>query len=391
MAEEFTDIGSNTFRLQHTTQSEILREVFVGHRGNSNFRPVIEIKPWKSDVDNLMFYYDDSGVPFPTVNLSDKSRLKWENLTFNPIGVDNDSIFSGVSLPTGVKFVILLDAKPTADPDGYVRFPFKLANHANFKFNLQLPLTGRPEHVEYSIAVKHKTKRNNYGSKVYTTGKIAHLFRPWCRDDLGNFTWGKWEVADADGSKITEIVKAIPKEAFSYVGATSWTVDAMIGDTDEGATTRTIENLIRGCQATSGGTAGTGDSISVFMTKTFAYQHFAKCCLYDSSTNKITNGETEEKEWNAAFALTWVTFDFSVAPTIAASTSYKMCVWGNAVLGELTTRMDSDGDGVSESLAYAAWPASFTDDEPNDDYSVYCTYTTAAAGLTLPIARRRGR
>lgn len=226
---QFIPINSTTFKIVHEKD----RESTVGDSKSSSFLPCIEIKPWSGDV--LRFSYESI---IGTSNLTDIDRLEYTDsdytFTFTDIETDKDELFASLSVP-GIKFKMLLSSKPKADLDGFVRFDFKIEGHDELVFLSQDPLTQeeidlgceQPEFAIDSIAVYHQSKKNN----EFKTGKICHIYRPWIKDSLGNFTWGKWEW-DLDANRIT---KVFPGSAFRFVGAKWWEVDATFGNTAQGA------------------------------------------------------------------------------------------------------------------------------------------------------------
>jgi len=141
-------------------------------------------------------------------------------------------------------------------------------------------------------------------------------------------------------------------------------------------TTYLIENVIRMDFGTSG-VAGLGDSISVSVTSAIGTK--AKCCLYDTSGNFITNSVTEEKTISSTG---WHVFDFLVRPTIEASTDYYVACWGEPGDGNFYIHGDyNGGDGSAyDSEAYNGFPdpASLSTDT-DGRMAIYCSYSEGAA------------
>lgn len=141
--------------------------------------------------------------------------------------------------------------------------------------------------------------------------------------------------------------------------------------------TAVIEDLITGTKTTCPG-AGNGVSITVNMNAwTEGYK--VKCCLYDASEDKVTNGETEERITGGTG---WQTFNFVSPPTIVAADYYivvfsddgSWCWYKYPGAGSYVMRYEG-------SRAYEdGFPASITDvgtDYADGATAIYCTYEEA--------------
>jgi len=100
-----------------------------------------------------------------------------------------------------------------------------------------------------------------------------------------------------------------------------------------------------------------------------------RCAIYDTSLNLLTNGTTEEKDF-ASDEDGWITFIFSSAPSVAASTDYWLCIWANqsrhkiydsGVLGDGFYKLWTDWE--------SGWPSSITGETAETcQRSIYATY-----------------
>lgn len=147
-----------------------------------------------------------------------------------------------------------------------------------------------------------------------------------------------------------------------------------------GTATWSCENKVLGSNADCPET-GTADSITVALNVT-TEAHTCKCAIYrESDSDLIDNGITEEK--SVPVGDTWVTFNFTgTKPSLSAET-YVLTCWCQNVSGGAVIRR-SGGAGYSEynyNKTYDAFddPATFTE-YSNIRYSIYCSYTPAAAG-----------
>ncbi|GAI85823.1 unnamed protein product, partial [marine sediment metagenome] len=99
-----------------------------------------------------------------------------------------------------------------------------------------------------------------------------------------------------------------------------------IGGISRNWTTAVTNSYIISLECQSGA-AGELASISVYFSN-LDEGRAAKCAIYDSSFNLLTNGETEKKTAPAGgWSREWITFDFPISPEVAASTTYYLAVW----------------------------------------------------------------
>jgi hypothetical protein len=402
---DFTPVNSTTF--QSETYFDGYRRLFnVGSDNPDKFEPEVKMFPFQEEGDYLRLRRAPQGVP-KRVDTGNPNELIWEDdagvltllplmRTLHPRFSELSGHYGGQGLP-GVKFLLLLTSKPVPDPDGFVRYSFYIEDSGDLSYAVQIPLVEhltkhglldemdhyyQPECAVGSIAVYHETKK---GWNKYTTGKVAHIYRPWCEDSQGNFTWGKWEIGPGT------LTKCIPIEAFEHTNATWWLVDATIGDTSTGAETHDIEDWICNIQNhTSEASAGTGDSISAYLTIT-DNPATAKAAIYLNSTSALlSNGATPED--NPAVGTDWHVFTYSTGPSISASTAYDLAVWGKTLGGRTAVaHYDSPADATSggnDWSGYDGFPDPHSYSDYGEEYSVYCTYSVAETGLSIPVAMR---
>ena len=147
------------------------------------------------------------------------------------------------------------------------------------------------------------------------------------------------------------------------------------GNTNKEATeTVFYTDRIVGCFFTSG-SAGVLGSITLYIKNTSTTS--VKCAIYDESFGLLTNSTTEEKEVPPGDD--WITFDFPVGPTVAASTKYYLSFWNKDVnITAIYYKAGLTEQWAQQNLAYGDWPGTFEPTAYLDrEISVYATYEEA--------------
>jgi len=147
----------------------------------------------------------------------------------------------------------------------------------------------------------------------------------------------------------------------------------------DGANTTDIENVICGGKFTMGAINGAGDSITAYVSSDGIAKKM-KCALYDSDSNLVTNGVTEEKSIITEGGLPYErTFNFiGTKPLLVANADYYIVVWSESTVGTAylwdTTEFGSLKYYKSET--YNSFPSSvlFTV-TLHDKANIYCTYS----------------
>jgi len=399
---EFKQKDLTTFYCEHLTANGFKRKSFIGNSKSVDFQPVVEITPFENDSDCLRVEYIPQGTVKP-VDLTDKAQLIFEDdlgeFAFSPLMTALHEEFdkdlarrnngAGVS---GIKATLLLNAKPKIDFDGFARFSFQVYRYENMRFSYQphdasgenqdtgAPwkiINNRPDCAKGSYAVYHKSKANNR----FTTGKVCHIYRPWCQDSLGNFTWGEWEWDETHGI----LTKCIPEKAFD--SGKWWMVDFTFGDTDSGASgTQNVEDhkLVYNNVTPSDGN-GNGDTLHADINVTTEAKLSIMGLYTNADTTIVANGCTGAElvaiDWDA-----YKTYTFGTQPAIVGTTSYDIMLHTDNGDGNFEVYYDSDvGNGT-----VGTWNAyDGTCDSPhgvssgNSKFSLYCTYSAASACDTL--------
>lgn len=137
---------------------------------------------------------------------------------------------------------------------------------------------------------------------------------------------------------------------------------------------------INACKFASG-SAGTLETMSVYIKQSLAATPNVKCCLYDAARNKVANGETEELLLGAGQD-GWMHFDFLVPPTVNAASDYWLAVWNNDSSTFYHNGGSPNQTGAT-AAAYNGWPASIAAGSIAWKLSIYATYIEAASAKTL--------
>jgi hypothetical protein len=130
-----------------------------------------------------------------------------------------------------------------------------------------------------------------------------------------------------------------------------------------------------------GAIGGTGNSITVKLRIVTA-AHKVKCALYDSDSNLVLNGVTEEITVPVQGA-TATTFNFvGTKPILTANAFYYICTWAENTTGSADNYIAGGGLGyVIKGLAYGSYPSSIVFEPYMEDglMAIYCTYETGEA------------
>jgi hypothetical protein len=162
------------------------------------------------------------------------------------------------------------------------------------------------------------------------------------------------------------------------IGAgTNVVLDPTFGNTGTSNKKVTILNRISGGYFQMGSGVGLGTSIYAYLTTSGSRN--AKCALYDSSKNLVTNSITEEKSISTG----WNGFNFGTnKPVLTADAWYYIVCWSTGGGAGDLYYAASGGYGVfyqSETYvggSYSGFPNSITTTTEDDDgyASIYCNY-----------------
>ncbi len=221
----------------------------------------------------------------------------------------------------------------------------------------------------------------------YGIGKLGHLHKPIAIDANGVTVVCELEINPA--AKRLRIT--IPG-AFVDTCALPFRLDPTFGAPTSEPTSgsSTISGRLRGVGSTPA-SAGTADSVSIFLNGTFPTAGRLQCAVYTGAvgSNGALQGYTNELSGTGVGG--WLTVNFASGPAITNSINHTAVVQCNG------TSYETAYDAVNADLYYGSqvysvnnWPNPYTDSKSNDAYryGIYCTYTTGSAGkLPTGIAR----
>jgi len=363
--QTFIKVNNTTFKID--IQENDL-SVVVGDEKQPDFKPRLKIKKWDNEVNFSVGLIEEEGI---------ESSFTYEDDKINWSQGKREAHF--IPIENGFELEILLKEKPVSN---IIELSIQTKG---LDFFYQPFLTEeeklakeiyRPENVEGSYAVYHKTKRGDYsklGGKNYQTGKAFHIYRPKIFDADGKWAWGKLNIDIEKGILSIEIPQSIIDR-----GKYPLLIDPTFGYTTAGSSYISIGNYIRGSVFT--GAAGTGDSISVYL-QTYSACRYKFNIYKHSDLSQVTNGQTAEGTGDGSTG--WKTLNFVSSPTLEAI-DYVLVAWSE-VIGKNTTYIWYDAgntnQGHYQNLTYGTWPNPLVPTHDNNVYSIYCTYT-AAGGQT---------
>ena len=329
----------------------------IGDTTKVDFYPQLKCSKWGNEV-NLSLRLDESLVGSTHVTGEVDKFIK-SNLECH---------FYAVS--EGYEFGILLKTRP---PNNWLTFTVESKNCIIYEQPVIKAADGyRPDNVVNSLAV--------YGYKAggkYQTGKFCHIYRPWGEDSKGARYW--CDLAYNAG----EVTLLIPDELLT-TGVYPILIDPTFGYTSVPGTALTTKKKMWSSSGTSGGTAGTGNSIIAYLDGSGGAQTGAG--LYTDSSGPdtlVTNGCAGTQTPTSAG---WYTHTFGTAPTIAASTTYWIAVGGQNV-GTSNVYYDSAADGYyynNIDIVASGCPSTFSKDTyyGSRRFGFYVDYTEAGGGGT---------
>ena len=383
---EFDTVNSATFKM-----TDGVRDTFVGDKDKGVFEPTIQISPWEDEEDCLKVYKDISASISKQTNLTDKANLIWQDSkeiwtiqpfgNYKPTGIKDD-YYNWL----GAQCLIRIDSKPIIVGD-YARFEFKLENYENMKFLLQ-PGEGHPEWkpewksgtsdwFEWSIAVYHKIKHNSSPGHNYKTSKICHILRPWCEDDLGNFTWGKWEIGN------DTITKLIPKEAFEQ--GSWWIIDATFGNTAQGggAANHIVDRVRATAEGHSPASDGTVDNLHAWLSASGVTDRNIAMALYNNANQAFIAGSGSDLVNSGTDLDGDITFPYAGGgPSVLSAVSYDIAVWSEGAAGYVYIYDDfSSGAGYrTDDTDTFNWADPEGTTAANRIHSLYVEYSVGVGG-----------
>lgn len=355
-------------------------EVEIGDsQDSSQFFPQVKIKRWDNEC-NLSYRLNYANIPGNISYSDDGNTITWKKGQY-------EAHFYHVNDEEGAfEFDITIPKKP---PINYLEFTL---NTKDVEYFYQPALKNenpdgstweedeygrdeRPANVVGSYEVYAATPKTNYvGGKEYKCGKVGHIYRPQIFDANNNTTWGELNITNG----ILRVT--IPQDFLdTAVYPVRHAAGLSFGYATNGASTYT--SWADEVQGTKGipASSGTVQSTTVYMNS--ANDSFKGVLV--ASDAIVTNGIGAAKSGNTP--ANWYTSNFSVNPSVTASSTYYACVVCNVGSGNIYYTAGSTNDGIEDPVNSYASPSS-----PLSSYksyntrklSIYVTYTPSG---TFPV------
>lgn len=297
-----------TKQLYTTTLSADNDQVIIGDEKNPTvFTPKLTLTKWNKEVA-LSFHYKGIAEQPSATEITGEISIgnATEQVNIYPVGSDE------------MEYEIILKSKPSKN-----KWDFTIEGYEDLEFNYQTPLlnstikdgivtgtepscldmTGvtRPERVDGSYAVYHKTRKNHItGQTNYKTGKVCNIYRPQAIDNDGNKIWGDISIADGIMT-ITINQKWLDKAIYPVV------IDPNLGYTTVGGTFYNAASY----HSNSGfsNTASSNGTMSKIYVYTNTTQAAVKVAVYDglgtvSQATRLTSSyeiaSPTTSAWNSA-------------------------------------------------------------------------------------------
>lgn len=347
-------------------------DIEIGDSKQTDFYPQFKVMRWDNEC-NLSFRLIDSETGQKKIStIADK--IVWEKGNIKA----NFYSLSGEEHPEGAyEFDIHLAKKPKTN-----KIQFSV-NTKGVDFFYQPALTQeeidegcfRPENVVGSYAVYASEQKTNYvGGKEYKCGKVGHIFRPRIEDSIGNWVWGELNIDTEQGIlSVTIPQEFLDDAAYPVKHAAGLT----FGYTTQGASgTSATYSVTKGSVFT--GAAGTVTSLSICVKNSSAMWCMVGMYTHSDSVIAIT-----EKRTSDGLATRVKNFYSTSAFTFTSSAvDYVICGYRNDNGGYIYYDAGSANQGHYFTGRFTT-PATFTHD--NNKYSIYATYTAAAAGTNIKL------
>ncbi len=301
------------------------------------------------------YYIDDSG------------NLEYEYIL--PIRPENNSIDFDLTFAPGLTF----HKQPSLEEE-YDTFPQSFQESLGSKENY-IANNHRPENVIHSYAV-YFNKRNG----KYKTGKFCHIYRPLITDANGDTIWGELSFPD-------NLLRISIDSAWLDQASYPIVVDPTLGYDTKGSLLGSGGGTHTwAVHDTSGGTAGTCDTIHVYAEQNGEGDGYVRLGLY---SDDVGNNRPEDLQATAVQILLPDPYDaeLSIAytPAIAASTKYWVAGHTGPTSGH-RIRYDSGGPtNKSARTAQTTLPDPW--ENANDNFSVYISlwisYTEGGVELVV--------
>lgn len=291
-------------------------------------------------------------------------------------------------MPNALEYEIEYASRPAEDT-----VVLELEFTPGLEFYFQPPLTQeeidegyvRPENVVGSYAVYYERSGRivgGDGAEVvnYETGKLCHIYRPFVRDANGVEVWCE-QVIDTDAGTLTITMPSAWLDSAAYPVILGPTFGySSIGATTAGTGAGAARNAV-GLFAPS--SSGTLESVSFRCSNNGTNVTLG---VYADSSNYPGALVEDTAEGTASASAAWLTCAANSAVAITGGTNYFLAFYSDTGIIRYTDsaagkkfKYKHSTTGYSAGSMPDPWPA---DDSSYDNniFSIYATYTEAAAG-----------
>lgn len=358
-----------TLLLEKVSDEKRRIEIEIGDiKEPTKFLPQFKTKHWDNESNMSVRLVDDdidNGVVATEAN-----KISWSRNGRTVRFYEKDDGFED----GGFEVEVELDIKPETNV-----LMFSLQTK-NLDFFYQPKLTSeeissgdtRPENVEGSYAVYHKTMKNDFSNRHYRTGKAFHIYRPWAEDSLGNRVWCELYI-----DEVTEKLSIIIPQNFLDTAQYPVIVDPTFGYTSQGASYESGDGEAFGHVIT--GIDGDINTISAWVRESESSELTApqQFYIHDNPTDVYSNIVYSDTEAVSLTINTATLIDHTLSSPlsiISGDTHYFVALseYRGPVLGQRSIYYDT-GTGTTGGLTYINWIAVTT-----KNYSVYVTYADTA-------------
>lgn len=285
---------------------------------------------------------------------------------------------------------IILNEKPTTNI-----FTFTVHGYEDLDFFYQPERTqeeidrgvNRPPEVVGSYAVYHKTLKDyrpllsqaeieaGFLSTNYSTGKVAHIYRPLVIDADGTEIWG--ELLYTEGKLSVRVDQTYLDKATYPVR-----IDPTIGHAVVGGSSLTSDNVAGTPVFIKANSAITGMS---FYRSQSTTNTVARGAIYNASANLPTT-KLYESDDEVTITTTPGWFSVTMSDTVATDGTYFLASWAEASAGDNLFYFDIipiAGFQEDNFGTYPTWDSPFPSPTVlNDRFSIYATYSCSAYPCT---------
>lgn len=375
ISQKYTKLN-NTFSNKVKDVVEDRIEIEIGDSKQPDFKPQFKVMRWDNEVN-----FSIRATEHPAARVeTDNDIVKYVTPDYEvhqyekpEAGEDGGFEFEWL-LPRKPSTNVLSATIATKELDFFYQPPL---TKEEIKEGLQ-----RPENVEGSYAVYHKTKQNNrIGGKHYKTGKAFHIYRPKAIDAEGNEAWCELNIDEQHGLLTVTVPQEFLDQAIYPV-----LVDPTFGYTSVGSSSGGFPTYGRFAYEELSEN-GEIESLSIHANQRFDASPLAELALYESDGSFLE--KTSQFDAGDVFSRSWSTVNLLSTPSCLAG-NYFIANNTNSGGGNFEISFDSTATQYyyvpSPSISFGTWPdpVSVSPYAFGDlRFSTYATYTASASAPTV--------